>query len=149
LFTVPSVAVTFPPGDTCPVYPTSDVACGGGGTNKKPELEPEPFRVVTLTCPVVTTPGMVVEMLELVAALARVFVRLTARTSLAAVGSKFVPLIVTDVPATASAGVKLVIVGADTPEVVTVNDEPLVALPDGDVTLIVPVVAPVGTVVTI
>ena len=131
------------------MYATSDIAWGGGGTNKKLELEPEPFKVVTLKCPEVMTPGIEVERLVLVAALANVLVRLTARASFDAVGSKFVPLTVTDVPAAAIAGVKLVIVGAAPPEVVTVNDELLVALPDGDVTLIAPVVAPVGTAVTI
>ena len=57
---------------------------------------------------------------------------------------KFVPLIVTLAPTAPLAGVKLVIVGAlaDTVKVLA-----LVAVPPGVVTLSVPVVAPVGTVV--
>jgi hypothetical protein len=62
---------------------------------------------------------------------------------LASTVSKFVPLIVVDVPATAVVGVKLVIVGAF--DVVTVNADELVADPLGVVTAIVPVVAPAGT----
>ncbi len=58
-----------------------------------------------------------------------------------------VPLTVTLVPTTAVVGVKLVIVGAD--EATTVNEVALVALPDGVVTAIVPVVAVAGTLVTI
>ena len=55
---------------------------------------------------------------------------------------KFVPLIVTLVPAGPLAGVKLVIVGA----LDTVKLLALVAVPPGVVTLIGPVVAPAGTV---
>src|SRR5256712_6691049 len=58
---------------------------------------------------------------------------------------KFVPLIVTLVPTGPLVGVKLVIVGALT----TVNALGLVAVPWGVVTLNVPVVAPVGTIVQI
>ena len=57
---------------------------------------------------------------------------------------KFVPLIVTLVPAGPLAGVKLVIVGA---LAVTVKLLALVAVPPGVVTLSGPVVAPAGTVV--
>jgi hypothetical protein len=60
---------------------------------------------------------------------------------------KFVPVIVTGVPAAPIVGVKLVMVGALL-EDVTVNGLPLVAEPDGVVTAIVPVVAPDGTVAT-
>jgi hypothetical protein len=66
---------------------------------------------------------------------------------LLAVGSKLVPLIETAVPALAIDGVKEVIVGKPF-ELVTVNDVLLVALEDPTVTLIAPVVAPAGTVVT-
>ena len=55
---------------------------------------------------------------------------------------KFVPLIVTLVPADPLVGVKLVIVGA---LAVTVKLLALVAVPPGVVTLSVPVVAPAGT----
>jgi len=56
-------------------------------------------------------------------------------------------MIETAVPALAIDGVKEVIVGKPF-ELVTVNDVLLVALEDPTVTLIVPVVAPAGTVVT-
>src|SRR3989442_15831007 len=58
---------------------------------------------------------------------------------------KLVPLMVTLVPTGPLAGVKPVIVGG----LVTVKLLALVAVPPGVVTLIVPVVAPVGTVARI
>jgi hypothetical protein len=64
---------------------------------------------------------------------------------LAAVASKFVPVIVTDVPAVPTVGLKLVIVGMPTVPV-TVNGAVLDAEPAGVVTSITPVVAPAGTV---
>ena len=63
------------------------------------------------------------------------------RTAVAPV--KFVPLIVTVLPANPLAGVKLVIVGAGA---TTVKLVALVAVPPGVVTLSGPVVAPAGTV---
>ena len=56
---------------------------------------------------------------------------------------KWLPLMVTEVPTTPLDGEKLLIVGADPP--VTVKFDALVAVPDGVVTVILPVVAPVGT----
>jgi hypothetical protein len=64
---------------------------------------------------------------------------------LAAVASKFVPVIVTDVPAVPTVGLKLVIAGMPTVPV-TVNGAVLDAEPAGVVTSITPVVAPAGTV---
>ena len=58
------------------------------------------------------------------------------------VPGKFVPLMVTLVPTGPLAGVKPVIVG----RLITVKLPALVAVPPGVVTLIVPVVAPAGTV---
>lgn len=58
--------------------------------------------------------------------------------------SKFVPVIVTPVPATAEVGEKLEIVGALT--AATTNDVDDVSEPLGLVTAMAPVVAPVGTV---
>ena len=55
---------------------------------------------------------------------------------------KLVPLMVTLVPTGPLAGVKLLIVGG----LITVKLPALVVVPPGVVTLIVPVVAPVGTV---
>ena len=60
---------------------------------------------------------------------------------------KFVPVIVTGVPAAPAVGLKLVIVGAGIE--VTVKLEALVAVPPGVVTLIGPVVDAGGTVVAI
>ena len=60
---------------------------------------------------------------------------------------KWLPLMVTEVPTTPLDGEKLLIVGADPP--VTVKFGALVAVPDGVVTVILPVVAPAGTVVVI
>ena len=58
-------------------------------------------------------------------------------------GPKFVPAIVTEAPAAPDAGVRLVIVGADS----TANNAPLLATPF-TVTTTLPVVAPEGTVAT-
>jgi len=62
--------------------------------------------------------------------------------------SKFVPVTVTAVLGIPMVGLKLEIVGIPF-ELDTVNAELLVAVPEGAVTLMVPVVAPVGTLVTI
>jgi|SRR5216684_1761419 len=67
--------------------------------------------------------------------------------SLAAVVSKFEPLIVTDPPVATIVGEKDEIVGLPE-ELVTVNEFALVAVPAGAVTETVPVVAPEGTVTT-
>ena len=67
---------------------------------------------------------------------------LTPLKATAVVPVKFVPLMVTLVPTGPLAGVKLVIVGG----LITVKLLALVAVPPGVVTLMVPVVAPVGTV---
>jgi hypothetical protein len=61
--------------------------------------------------------------------------------------SKFVPVIDTAAPGSADVGVNDVMVGARLP-VTTVKGVALVADPAGDVTAIVPVVAPDGTVTT-
>src|SRR5689334_18594224 len=55
--------------------------------------------------------------------------RFAVTRSLPAIGSKLVPVIVTGVPATRTAGVKLVIVGAPVGAAVTVNVSALVADP--------------------
>src|SRR5437762_6033630 len=60
--------------------------------------------------------------------------------------SKFVPVTLTDAPRAADPGVKPAMVGA---RFATVNEALLVDEPAGAVTLIVPLVAPLGTVVTI
>jgi hypothetical protein len=63
------------------------------------------------------------------------------------IGLKFVPVMVTGLPVDPIVGVKPEIVGKDM--AVTVNDELLVAVPEGEVTLTVPVVAEEGTVTMI
>ena len=77
------------------------------------------------------------------------FTILNAARSFATTVSKLVPLIVTAVPGTPIVGVNPLMVGAPAGPVVTVNELELVTEPIGDVTDIVPVVAPVGTLVTI
>src|SRR5215212_8714241 len=106
-----------------------------------------PFGVVTETRPDVPPIGTVAPRLVAVAVLICAKVLLKARRLLPVVVSKLVPLIVTAVPAIAIAGVKPVIVGAA--EALTVNGVLLVASPNGVLTVIGPVVAPDGTVVTI
>jgi hypothetical protein len=98
-------------------------------------------------CPEVTTPARDVLTVVFVAAVTSALLTLTLAVSFLATGSTFVPVIVTGVPGLAIPGENPVIVGKPF-EVVTVNGELLVALPAGDVTLITPVVAPEGTVVT-
>ena len=63
--------------------------------------------------------------------------------------SKFVPVIVTGVPGDPTVGVNPVMVGRPGAPLDTVNEPLLVAEPAGEVTAIVPVVAPAGTLVTI
>ena len=69
-------------------------------------------------------------------------VALTLLNATAVVPVKLVPLMVTLVPTGPLAGVKLLIVGG----LITVKLPALLVVPPGVVTLIVPVVAPVGTV---
>jgi hypothetical protein len=97
--------------------------------------------------PDVPPAGTVVAMLVLVAEVIEARVTLNFDLLLPAVGSKFVPVIVTGVPATAMVGLKSVIAG--NPASPTTNDVLLVALPAGVVIAIGPVVAPTGTVVMI
>jgi hypothetical protein len=95
--------------------------------------------------PEVPPPGTVGEStVEVAVAIAA---RVTLKKSWLSVarGSKFVPLTVTAVPGVPIPGVKPVIVGAPL-VLVTVKEVALVAEPPGAVTLMVPVVAPAGTV---
>jgi hypothetical protein len=75
-------------------------------------------------------------------------VRLNFRESLAAVISKLVPVTLMAFPATPLPGLKDVMVGAPDPPLMTVKEVVLLAVPEGLVTLMVPVVAPDGTVAT-
>jgi hypothetical protein len=100
-----------------------------------------PSGVVTLIGPLVAPLGTVacIVVAELTEKLALVPLNVTAVAPV-----KFVPLIVTLVPAGPLVGVKLVITGG---LAVTVNELALVAVPPEVVTLIGPLVAPGGTVV--
>ena len=105
------------------------------------ELVAVPPGVVTVILPVVAPEGTVAVTLPSFTKAKDAEVPLN-RTPLTAV--KWFPLIVTEVPATPLEGEKPLIVGALLP--VTVKLEELVAVPPGVVTVILPVVAPVGTV---
>jgi hypothetical protein len=128
-------------------YPTCEAVKLPNGTYKSWLLTTDPAGVVTCTCPDVE-PGVVVEILVDVAEEANCLVMLNFSWSFAAVVLKFVPEIVRLVPGAATVGVKLVIVGAPV-DVVTVKLELVVNVPAGVVMLMVPFVAPDGTVVTI
>ena len=106
-----------------------------------------PFGVVTEIQPDVPPVGTVTPRLVLEAVLTCARVLLKATRLLAVAVSKLVPLIVTAVLAMPIFGVKPLIVG--TAEALTLNDVLLVARPKGELTVIGPVVAPDGTLVTI
>lgn len=99
-----------------------------------------PISVVMLIMPVVALVGTIAvrEVSDTTLKVALTPLKLTA-----VVPVKLAPVIVTDVPTVPLVGKKLVIVGL-TPKLLV-----LVAVPSGVVTLIAPVVAPVGTVVVI
>ena len=106
-----------------------------------------PLGVLTEIFPEPLIEGTLVEILVEVAELTMAFVILNFVLSFEAVVSKFVPVIVTLVPAAPIVGDKLVIVGAL--EAATVKFVLLETVPAEVVTAITPVVAPVGTVVEI
>jgi hypothetical protein len=120
-----------------------------GGTKKSSALTAEPAGVAMEIRPDVAPGGTVVAIEVLVTVPGEAWLRLKRRR-LFDVGevTKLVPVIVTAVVASPIVGVKLVSVGASlAPR--TVNEPVLVAEPLGDVTAIVPVVAPEGTLVVI
>src|SRR5712692_8531602 len=102
-------------------------------------------------CPEVVLDGTLMTMLVPVAEVGATSVALSLVLSFAMLVSKLVPLIVRDVPGRPMPGVNPVMVGAPPPAAVTVNGLLLVTERSGLVRLMVigPVVAPVGTVVTI
>jgi hypothetical protein len=112
-------------------------------TVKVMELVPVPLGVVTLILPVTAPTGTVavIWVAELITKLARTPPN---RTAVAPVNA--VPVILTAVPVRPLVGENEEIVGAGT---VTVKFAALVAVPPGVVTLILPVVAPDGTFVSI
>jgi hypothetical protein len=134
------VIVTFVP--TTPLVGEKLVMVGGGITVKELALVPVPPAVVTLMVPVVAPPGTVavICVAELTVNVAAVPLNFTAVAPV-----KAVPVIVTFVPTAPPVGEKLVMVGGG----MTVKELALVPVPPAVVTLIVPVVAPAGTVAVI
>ena len=104
-----------------------------------------PFGVDTVSRPDVPPPGTVGDNTVVVAVVIGACIRLKRSRLSVGWGSKFVPFTVTAVPGVPMVGAKPEIVGV--PFVpATVNGVALVDEPPGAVTLIVPVVAPAGTV---
>jgi hypothetical protein len=135
------VIVTFMP--TSPVAGSKEVMVGAGTvTVKSSELRPVPPGVVTSIRPVFAPAGTVVSIrvLDTVVKLAEVP---SNRTLVAP--SKFVPVSVTEVPTGPRFGEQDTMVGAG----MNVKSLALVVVPPGVVTLILPVVAPAGTDVSI
>lgn len=115
-----------------------------GPTVKLAVLVAEPPEVVTLTLPVVASAGTATVMVVAVEAVGTIGLPLNFTT---VAPLRLVPVIVTTVPGAPTNGVKLVMVGGPEVVVVTVKVAVDVAtVPHTPVTLMVPVVAPVGTV---
>src|SRR5688572_22729301 len=136
---VPVIATDVPTG---PLAGANEAIVGAWMTVKSPVLVAVPPGVVTTILPVVAPEGTAVLICVLDTTVKVATVPLK-RTLVAPV--KFVPLIVTDVPTGPFAGANDVIVGAWTTE----KSPLLVAVPPGVVTVILPVVAPAGTLVLI
>src|SRR3989442_952849 len=136
---VPAIVTLVPTG---PLVGEKLVIVGGGMTVKLLARVAVPADVVTLIGPVVAPPGTVavIDVDEFTVKLALVPLK---RTAVAPV--KVAPVIVTLVPTGPLVGEKLVIVGRG----MTVKLLALVAVPPDVVTVIGPVVAPLGTVVAI
>ncbi len=137
------VIVTVVP--TGPLAGEKLVIDGGGITVKLDALMAVPPAVVTLIVPVVAPDGTVA-----VICVSELTVKLDALVPLkftAVAPVNAAPVMVTLVPIAPLVGEKLEIEGAVV--VVTVNELALVAVPPAVVTLIVPVVAPLGTVAVI
>ena len=153
---ISSPAHPFPATVTVPVLPIDILAsallaktCPAGATKKSPLLTVEPVGVVTVSRPAVAACGTVTDSELAVAEVTAAYPRLIFTLLFAATVEKFPPLIVrVPPPLVSTVGVKLVMNGADA-AVPTVNEFELVVEPRGLVTLIVPFVAPDGTVVTI
>src|SRR5712692_3432121 len=132
-----------------PVTATSAAVYGEGGTKKSSLLTAVPTGVVTEMCPERAPVGTLVVSVVVAAELTAANAGLNRILLLAGDTSKFVPVMVTAVPAVPMVGVNPVMVGAPTtPPAVTANGVLLVADPVGVVTVIGPVVAPAGTVTT-
>src|SRR5689334_18372471 len=129
-----------------PDVPTSTAAYGGGGMMKSPADTAVPSGVKTVIWPEPLFGGTATVSVVDVAVLRAASRSLNRVLSFARIGSKFVPVTVTALPATPTVGVNPVTVGA--PFAPTVNVPELVAEPAGALMAIVPEVAPAGTVTT-
>ena len=148
LFGVPIVTAALSPNAIRPVNSKSAVVRGAGGTKKSSLLTIFPNGVLRAMRPDAAPGGTSVSIEVTLAKLRIPRVRLNSTLLLASVRSKFLPVMVTWVPAEPSVGLKSMIVGASG-MAVTVKGMVVVAEPVGVVTLIGPDAAPVGTVVTI
>jgi hypothetical protein len=141
---VPLMATEVPIG---PLVGENDVMTGAAVvTVKFPVLVAVPAAVVTVIFPV-TAPDGTVAVIWVPEGFAEKLVAATLPNFTDVTPLKFEPVIVTEVPTGPLVGEKDVIVGAA--EVVTTKSVALVAVPDGVVTEIFPVEAPVGTVAVI
>jgi len=143
------VTVWDPPRESRPVTSTLAVVYGGGGMKKSLALTAVPVGVDTEIFPDPAPSGTLVARVVGVAELAVVTAAaLKVTLSRAGVVAKFVPVIVTAVPAVAIGGLRPVIVGGPL-TLVTVKGALLDADPVGVVTLMGPVEAATGTGATI
>jgi len=122
---------------------------GLGGTMKSAELTALPLGVETEMRPDPAADGTLVAILVVEEEDGDVRMVLNATLSFDWFASKSVPVMVTAVPAGPTAGENPVMVGIPVAPAITLNEAALVVKPVGDVTVIAPVVAPAGTVVTI
>ena len=138
------VSVTEVP--TGPLVGANEPITGAEMTVKALPLTPVPAPFVALMVPVVAPLGTVVSirLSEATVKLAAVPLKATA-----VVPVKLLPVRVTAVPTAPLVGAKEAIAGGAEPAVVTVKLLVLVPVPAAVVTLMVPVVAPLGTVVSI
>ena len=114
-------------------------------TVKIPVDVTEPPALLTVICPVVAPAGTVQTICVALAELTAAVPPGNATVLPAVVATKFVPVIVTEVPAGPLVGLRPVIVGAPVAAAGTVNSLTLVHVPPGVAMLIRPVVAPTGT----
>jgi hypothetical protein len=117
--------------------------------NKSAELVTVPLGVFKEMWPEPVADGVIIDIDVAAAVLGfNPLVTFTISRSLRGAGSKFAPVIVTAVPGATICGANESM-RAFPSELVTVNAPELVTEPDGEVTVIVPVVAPLGTDTTI
>ena len=143
--TVLIAACAVLPIEVLPVYATCPAEYDGGTTKKSELLTASPFGVDTLMRPELVFEGTLMEIALGVAETVGVELVFSNTRLFGAVASKLIPVIVISVEAGAVVGVKVVMAGWPL-SAVTVNVPDEVADPEGDVTLIVPLVAADGTV---